>query len=84
MHKDMNRGMRSIFLTIFSGFYLLSLAKTVFMNEIQIAAWTTTEVLLCAIVIIMTAWIFFSNMFDAFDGVGNFINKHILHKTPCE
>jgi hypothetical protein len=84
MHSDMNKSMKSIFLTIFSGFCLLSLAKIVIMNEVQIATWTTTEILLYAIVLIMVAWILFSNMFDAFDGVGKCINHHILHKTPCE
>jgi len=81
MHKDMNKGMRSIFLTIYSLFAIALIAYNLDGLALGI---TRTDGLILIGVFSLLVWIAMSNMFDAFDGVKNCIDHHILHKTPCE
>ena len=80
MHEDMNKGMRSIFLSLYS---LVAIVLIAYNLDLSLG-WTRTDAILLIGVYSFLVWIALSNMFDAMDGVKNCIDHHVLHKTLCE
>jgi hypothetical protein len=80
MNEDMNKGMRSVCLTVFAFAMLYGITKIV---KTDLGLYTITDNLLLIILLTLVTWIFFSNVFDAIDGAVRFIRQHII-KKPSE
>jgi hypothetical protein len=77
MNDQMNKGFRSISITIFAAallYKLLAIASS------GMEGYTKTDLLLFLILTILITWMFLSNVFDAIDGVMGFIRQHIVKK----